>query len=158
MCGYFTIHLPLDLELDLAPLEELSWVHTLALVLDGLVVLAVAVGLVFLALGLRDALLRPALRRLPLDPLRYPLVHAVLCSSRRWHGAEGNVLRARGRAALARVFGASWWRTVLTERAVRGRPSPGVAQGELRSWVSVYLDAAVPGLAPLTAGRGARRR
>lgn len=132
MCGMgnITLHLPLAPELDFAPLEELSWVHTLALALDVLVVLAVVVGLAFLAMGLHEAVARrTGAGRPPLDALRYPLAHEVLSSSARWHGVEGNVLRARGRAALARVFGASWWRTVLTEPRGAGQSEPGRRAG-----------------------------
>ncbi|MEW5743306.1 MAG: hypothetical protein AB1938_30635 [Myxococcota bacterium] len=124
--------------------REFSWTLAVAWGLGILAVLAVLGAVGFVAMSLRDRWRgQRKLRRIPLDPLRHAAAYRILTSPVAWRGCEGRDLRARGRAALTRVFGPGFWRTLLTERAVRGLAVIGVSAEKLGAWVAVYLDSAV---------------
>ena len=142
MCGMGVspISLPMHDTLEFLDLSYAWWAYPVAWTLSLLAVSVVALLMVLVSLGARDLWRRSW--GVPIDARRFPRTYEALTDAACWRGIQGAVLRDHGRAALSRVFGPNPWRTFLAERAIRGRATPGVAHAELRTWVSVYLDAA----------------
>lgn len=121
-------------------------------------VVACLSALLFLVLWTRDAWLDHKARvpDLLVDPRRAPASHRVLSSRKLWRSTPGARFREAGRRALARLASSEQLprlelirRALVVEDLVRGRPSwlrLATPQAEVRVWVDVYLDSAVPGL------------
>ena len=121
-------------------------------------VVACLCTVLFVVLWLRDALLdaKARVRDVLVDAVRAPASHRVLTSPKLWRSKPGALFREAGRRALARIAQPAriaglelLRRMLLVEHLVRGRSSwlrLATPQAEVRVWVDVYLDSAVPRL------------
>jgi hypothetical protein len=167
MCGMgsWNIHIPME-DLLRFQVEVPQEVLIAAEVFQVSLVLACLCAGLFVVLCLRDAWLdrRARVRDVLVDARRFPVSHQVLTSPKLWRSRPGALFREAGRRALARITQSQriaglelLRRALLVEDLVRGRSSwlrlatPPV---EVRLWVDVYLDSAVPGLE--RAGRDSR--
>ena len=112
----------------------------------------------FVVLWLRDAWLdaKARVRDVPVDAVRAPASHRLLTSPKLWRSKPGALFREAGRRALVRIASSErvaglelLRRALVVEDLVRGRPTwlrLATPQAEIRVWVDVYLDSAVPRL------------
>ena len=112
----------------------------------------------FVVLWLRDAWLdaKARVRHVLVDAHRAPASHRLLTSPKLWRSKPGALFREAGRRALIRIAQSEriaglelLRRMLLVEDLVRGRPTwlrLATPQAEVRVWVDVYLDSAVPRL------------
>ncbi len=158
MCGMGSWNIRLPVEDVGFAVDVPSEVLVAAEVFQIAFVIACICAAIFVALWLRDVWLdaKTRVRDILVNAVRAPASHRLLTSEQLWRSKLGALFREAGRGALARmthtdgVAGLELLRRALVvEDLVRGRSSWlqfATPRAEVRVWVDVYLDSAVPRL------------